>query len=70
MVYANQNHSRELSNFRNILIVCVSVFEIMCPGPGRNQNNLPHIVKIMVYISIMFRHLFDNLNKMANWSRP
>ena len=68
MVYAYQNHSRELSKFRKILIVCASVFEIMCPGPGRNQNNLPHIVKIMVYIRIMFGHLFDNLIKMANWS--
>ena len=39
MVYANENHSKEFSN-QKLLIVCASVFEIMCPGQGRDQNNL------------------------------
>ena len=68
MVHANQNHSREFSN-RKILIVRASLFEILCPGPGRDKNNLrywtSHIVKIMVYIHIMFGHLFDNSIKMV-----
>ena len=67
MVYANQNHSREFSNRKKKLIVCASVFEIMCPEPDRDQNNMPHTVKIMVYIHIMFGSLFDNLIKMVNW---
>ena len=67
MVYANKNYSREFSN-RKMLIVCASVFEIIFPGPGRDQNNLPHTVKIMV-IHIMFGRLFDNsIKKMVNWS--
>ena len=66
MVYANQNYSRKSLN-RKSLIVCASVFEIICPGPGRDQNNLPHTVKIMVYTHIMFGHLFDNSIKIVNW---
>ena len=66
MVYANQNHSREFSN-RKKMIVCASVFEIMCPGPVRDQNNVPHTAKLLVYIHIMFSHLFANSIKMVNW---
>ena len=50
MVDANQNYSREFSN-RKMLIVCESVFGIVCPGPGRDPNNLPHAVKIMFIYS-------------------
>ena len=68
MVYASQNHSMESSN-RKFLIVCASVFAIMCPGPGQDQNNLcsPHTVKIMVYIHLIFGHLFNIAIKMVNW---
>ena len=64
--YANQNHSQEFSN-RKMLILCASIFEIICTGPGRDQNNLQHTVKIMVYIHIMFGRLFDNSIKIVNW---
>ena len=47
MVYAIQIHSREFSTRKN-LKVCASVFEIICPGSGQHQNNLPHM-KTMVY---------------------
>ena len=67
MVYAYQNHSREFSTRKN-LIICASVYEIMCQGSSRDQSNLQHIVKIMVYIHIMFGRLFDNSIKMVNWS--
>ena len=72
MVYANQTHSREFSNQKKkkkkkrIKIVCASIFKIMCPGPGWDQSNLPHTFKIMVYIHILFGHLFDNAIKMVN----
>ena len=59
MVYDNQSHSGEFSK-RTTMIVCAPVYKIMCPEPGRDQNNLPHTVKIMVYIHIMFGHLFGN----------
>ena len=50
------------------MIVCASVFEIICPGPSRDQNNLLHTVKMMVYIHIIFGRLLDNSIKMVNWS--
>ena len=53
MVYANQNHSKEFSN-QNILMVCESVFEIMCPGPGWYQNILPHTVKLVMLLLLLF----------------
>ena len=49
------------------MIVCTSFFEIMCPEPGRDQNNLLHTDNIMVHIHIMLGHLFDNSIKMVNW---
>ena len=66
MVYASQNNSGEFST-RKCLIVFASVFEIMCPGPDQVHNNLSHTVKIMVYIYIMFGHLFDSSIKIVNW---
>ena len=66
MIYASQNRSTEFSN-RKLLIVCASVLEIICPGPSLDQNDLPHTIKIMVYIHIMFGYLFDNSIKMVYW---
>ena len=43
-------------------------FQTNVPETSPGQNNLPHTVKIMVYIiHIMFGHLFDNSIKMINW---
>ena len=42
MVYANQNHSKEISNCK-ILKICASVFKIICTGASSDQNGLPHM---------------------------
>ena len=53
-----------LGNFRP------KIFDSLCIS---FRNNVPGIkiicrtVKIMIYIHIMFGHLFDNLIKMVNW---